>query len=265
MSIPVTLTIAGSDSSAGAGIQADLKTFSHLGCHGLTAVTCIVAESPELVVSIHPVPLTVLQEQIEILLSSYPIAAAKTGMLYSKPHLVAATEILAKTDIPLVVDPVMIATSGANLLDRYAIAAYKERLFPIAALITPNLPEAEVLLDQEIPDLTAMQAAAQKLAETYQTSCLLKGGHLPNSCDSVDVLWHHGEAHQFRANIIDIPSTHGTGCTLSAAITAQLANGLNMVDAVRTAKQWTHRAIEKSFHWKSPNGSTIYALNQIDL
>lgn len=263
MQPPVTLTIAGSDCSSGAGIQADLKTFSYHGCHGLTAVTCIVAETPEHVESIHPVPSAILQDQIEILLKSYPVKAIKTGMLYSKAHLVAAYELLQDKDIALVVDPVMVATSGASLLDQSAITAYQDRLLPLATLITPNLPEASVLLGRPVETIEDMEQAAKDLTETYKTSCLLKGGHLPGDGDRLDILWHEGKAHHFTASKIDIPCTHGTGCTLSAAITAQLAHGVEMVDAVSASLDWVHSAIINSFQWKSPTGKTIHSLNHL--
>jgi len=245
MQPPVVLTIAGSDSSSGAGIQADLKTFSYFQCHGLTAVTCVVAETPELVESIHSISPSCLQDQLEILLNTYPVQAIKTGMLYSKAHLVAAYELLQVNDIPLVVDPVMVATSGANLVDKSAIAAYKDRLLPRATLITPNMPEASVLLQRPVETLEQLEQAAKDLSEEYQTSCLLKGGHLPGDQDR------------------DIACTHGTGCTLSAAITSQLAHGLDMVSAVSTSRDWVHTAIKDSFQWKSPSSNSIHCLNHL--
>lgn len=260
---PIALTIAGSDCSSGAGIQADLKTFSHHGSHGLTAVTCVVAETPEKVISIHSVPPAILQEQISILLKTYPINAIKTGMLYSKAHLVATYELLEKTDIPLVVDPVMVATSGTSLLDDSAITAYKDRLLPRATLITPNMPEASVLLGRPIESPDDLEPASKELSEMFQTSCLLKGGHLPGEGDRLDMLWHEGKAYHFTASKINIACTHGTGCTLSAAITAQLAHGANMLDAVSASLDWVHSAIMNSFKWESPSGNTIHCLNHL--
>lgn len=263
MNPPITLTIAGSDCSSGAGIQADLKTFSYYGCHGLTAITCVVAETPEHVESIYPITPTVLQEQIEILLNTYPVRAIKTGMLYSKAHLVAVYELLEKANIPLVVDPVMVATSGADLLDHSAVDAYKDRLLPLATLITPNMPEASVILNRPVETKGDLQQAAKDIAETYKTSCLIKGGHLPGNEDRLDILWHQGEAHHFSAPKIDIACTHGTGCTLSAAITAQLAHGTDMVDAVASSIDWVHTAIMNSFKWETPSGKTVHCLNHL--
>jgi len=262
---PILLTIAGSDCCSGAGIQADLKTFSSHHCHGLTAVTCIVAETPEKVASIHPVPPAILQDQIRILLESYPVAAIKTGMLYSKVHLLAVEEILSQhCSIPLVIDPVMVATSGASLIDENAIQAYKERLIPLAKLITPNLPEASVLLDKTISSSHELEPAAQELSERFQCSVLLKGGHLTDSDHLTDVLWHDGKSYLFTHPKIDIACTHGTGCTLSAAITANLANGLSMETAVGKAISWLQKAIKNSFQWVKPNNQgNINCLNHL--
>lgn len=264
MTPPITLTIAGSDCSSGAGIQADLKTFSYHGCHGLTALTCVVAETPETVESIHAVPPTVLQEQVEILLNTYHVDAIKTGMLHSKAHLVAIVEMLTnRSGIPLVVDPVMVATSGSTLVDKNAIQTYRERLLPLATLITPNMPEAAVLLDRPVETKDDLEPAAKQLSELYNTSVLLKGGHLPGNDDRLDVLWHEGKAHHFTAPKIDIACTHGTGCTLSAAITAHLAKGANMIDAVTASVDWVHSSILNSFKWESPSGNTIHCLNHL--
>lgn len=260
---PCVLTIAGSDCSSGAGIQADLKTFSRLGTHGLTAITCVVAETPHHVVSIHPVPPAILQDQIRILLDTYPIAAIKTGMLYSKAHIVAITELLENRNIPLIIDPVMVATSGASLLHKDAIQAYFERLFPLATLVTPNMPEASVLLGYLVEFADQMEAAAQAISKKYNLSCLLKGGHLPANEERLDVLCHGGDIHRFTAATIDINNTHGTGCTLSAAITANLALGMSLVDAVSSAKQWVHDAIKTSFYWDTPDQQKVYCLNHL--
>ncbi|MGE9267437.1 MAG: bifunctional hydroxymethylpyrimidine kinase/phosphomethylpyrimidine kinase, partial [Verrucomicrobiales bacterium] len=148
--IPFALTIAGSDCSAGAGIQADLKSMTALGIHALTALTCVVSETPEIVTDIHPVPPVSLQKQVSLLLKSYPVAAIKTGMLFSKAHIVAVTELLAQHEAPLVIDPVMVASTGDPLLEENAVEALIERLLPLAAVITPNLPEAGVLLGRPV-------------------------------------------------------------------------------------------------------------------
>ncbi len=246
---PVALTIAGSDCSAGAGLQADLKTFHHFGVHGLTAATCVVAETPNEVRSIHAIPPAILQDQIEILLASYPVAAIKTGMLFSKPHVVAVTEILARhPDIPLVVDPVMIASTGDPLLERDAIDAYRDRLLPLADLITPNLDEAAELDGASLASEADIEAAAARLAERFATSVLLKGGHLPGPACG-DCLFDGKDGRWFRSPRIDTPASHGTGCTLSAAITSGLAMGSPMPEAVGKAKDFLNLALFRSLEW----------------
>ncbi|MEO1857180.1 MAG: bifunctional hydroxymethylpyrimidine kinase/phosphomethylpyrimidine kinase [Rubritalea sp.] len=259
----VVLSIAGSDCSSGAGIQADLKAFSYFGTHGLTAITCVVAETPNQVISIHPIPLAILQDQIRILLETYQIKAIKTGMLYSKSHIVAITEILQQQPIPIIVDPVMVATSGAHLLKDDAVDAYINRLLPLAQLVTPNLAEASVLLNQDITQLDQLEGAAKEISSIYNISCLVKGGHLPAENNRVDVLWHEGKPYLYSAPTVEIESTHGTGCALSAAITANIAKGLAIPDAVQSAKDWVHSAISESFFFKSSEGDTVQALNQL--
>jgi hydroxymethylpyrimidine/phosphomethylpyrimidine kinase len=260
---PVGLSIAGSDCSSGAGIQADLKAFSYFGSHGLTAITCVVAETPNEVVSIHPVPPAVLQDQIRVLLETYQIRAIKTGMLYSKQHIVAITELLQQQPVPVIVDPVMVATSGTHLLKDDAVESYVSRLLPVAQLVTPNLAEASVLLGQEISQVEQMDAAAQEIGSIYNISCLIKGGHLPAENERVDVLWHEGNLYHYSAPTVDIDSTHGTGCTLSAAITANIGRGLTIPEAVQTAKDWVYSAISQSFDFSSPDGEKVQALNQL--
>lgn len=260
---PVVLTIAGSDCSSGAGIQADLKAFSYFGTHGLTAVTCVVAETPNQVVSIHPIPPAILQDQIRVLLDTYQVSAIKTGMLYSKAHIVAITELLELLPIPLIVDPVMVATSGAHLLRDDAVDAYSTRLLPITDLVTPNLPEVSVLLGEEITRLDQLESAAQEISKIYNTSCLVKGGHLPSENKRIDVLWCDGKSYHFSAPTVNVESTHGTGCTLSAAITANIARGHSIPEAVQIAKDWVHSAISSSFDFTSHSGNAVQALNQL--
>lgn len=254
---PLVLTIAGSDCSAGAGLQADLKTFQHFGTFGLTVVTCVVAETPAVVRSVHPVPPAILQDQLRLMLESYPVAAIKTGMLFSKPHVVAVSEILARHPaIPLVVDPVMVASTGASLLHGDAIQAYRNRLLPLARLITPNLDEAEVLAGREIRSEAAIEQAARDLSSTFGTAVLLKGGHL-DSPECADLLCADGTLTWFRSPRLDTAASHGTGCTLSAAIAARLALGDDLPTAVSHAKSYLERALATSFAW-----GPLAALNQ---
>lgn len=254
---PVVLTIAGSDCSAGAGLQADLKTFQHFGVFGLTAVTCVVAETPKLVRSVHPVPPAILQDQLHVLLEAFPVAAIKTGMLFSKAHIVAVTEILQEhRGIPLVIDPVMIASTGDPLLEDNAIAAYKERLFPLATVITPNLDEAEVLWGAPARDEATMERAADELSARHGCAVLLKGGHL-GAPECADLLVENDLPTWFRSPRIETAASHGTGCTLSAAIAANLALGKDLHDAVAAAKAYLDRALALSLSW-----GEVAALNQ---
>src|SRR6476659_2117471 len=236
--IPVALTIAGSDSSAGAGIQADLKTFSALGVYGLTALTCVVAETPGRVAKIEPVSTALVREQIEVLLRAFPVKAAKTGLLFSAEIIAEiANTLRGQRSLQLVIDPVMVATSGDPLLEEDAVAAYERELFPLAALLTPNLSEASRLTGDSIRDLSAMHRAGKILTEKYRVPVLLKGGHLSGD-EAIDILFQNDNAMEFSAPFSRNIATHGTGCTYSAAITAGLASGLALEEAVRRAKHF---------------------------
>ena len=260
--IPVALTIAGSDCSAGAGIQADLKTFQHFHVHGLTAVTCVVAESANVVRAVHPVPVDIVCDQLTLLLDSFPVAAAKTGMLYSAAHVVAVAEILRRhPGLKLVVDPVMVASAGASLLEMAAVAAYRERLLPLARVITPNVPEAEVLLGGRIADMVALEDAAWRLAREFGTAVLVKGGHLPGA-ECTDLLVDGGRIYRFSGRRLAVAASHGTGCTLAAAITAALARGEALPQAVATAKNFLGEVLRSSYGFESPAGGALHVLNQ---
>src|ERR1041384_399798 len=250
--IPVALSIAGSDSSAGAGIQADLKTFSALGVYGLTAVTCVVAELPGKVSKIEPVTAELVREQIELLAKNFPVAAIKTGLLCSAEIISAVAKAvvdLAKK-IPLVVDPVITATGGDPLLERDAIETYKTELFPLATLITPNLDEASQLLAEEISDRNSMNRAGQELERRFKTAILLKGGHLSGD-DAVDLLFANGKVTEFSAPFVRDVTTHGTGCTYSAAITAGLAVNMPLENAIARAKKFATACIANHFRWNA--------------
>jgi hydroxymethylpyrimidine/phosphomethylpyrimidine kinase len=258
---PVALTLAGSDCSAGAGLQADLKTFQHFRVHGLTAVTCVVSETANVVRAIHPVPPEIVGGQLDLLLASFPVAAIKTGMLFSAAHIRAIAEVLARHPaIPLVIDPVMIASSGTALLESDAVAALRD-LLPRAALVTPNLPEAEVLAGEPIPDAAAMERTAFSLGARFGTSFLVKGGHL-DAPECTDLLAENGRLHRFTTGRIDLPGSHGTGCTFSAAIAANLALGHALPEAVGRAKTYLTRTLADSYGYASPGGGTVHALNQ---
>lgn len=247
---PVVLTIAGSDNSAGAGIQADLKTFSAFGCYGLTTITCVVAEIPGKVSAIQPVKPEIVAEQVALSFSAFPISAVKTGMLYSTAIIEAvATELgeLRKKP-PLVVDPVMVASSGDPLLKKSAITAYEKRIFPLATLITPNLDELRVLSGRPCRNLAEMKEAGLALVEHYGCAFLLKGGHLRGKT-AVDVLATTDSLAEFEAPFVKNVSTHGTGCSYASAIAAGLACGHDLESAVGLAKNYISAAIEQHLRW----------------
>ena len=254
--IPVALTIAGSDSSAGAGIQADLKTFSALGVYGLTTVTCVVAETPGRISKIEPVSAELVREQIDVVLRSFPVAAIKTGLLFSAKIIAEIGRALRDhRSIPLVIDPVMVATSGDALLQDDAIQIYERDLFPLATLLTPNLNEAARLAGRPITEIAAMRDAGETLAKKYGVPILLKGGHLAGD-QAIDLLFLEGNVMEFVAPFSRGIATHGTGCTYSAAIAAGLASALSLEEAIRRAKNFVTAAIAQHHRWDS-----IHALN----
>lgn len=245
---PVVLSIAGSDNSAGAGAQADLKTFTAFGVYGLTAITCVVAEVPGVVSAISPVPPEVVAKQIELCRRHYPVAAVKTGLLCSAEIVAIVAAALREIDVPLVIDPVMIASSGDPLLDPRATEIYKEQLFPQATLVTPNLDEAEALLGRPIRTIEGMREAGKELVEKYGCAFLLKGGHLEGIA-AIDLLFWNQRVEEFSAPFVPGVQTHGTGCTYSAAIAAGLAVGLPLGIAVGRAKNYVTQAIATHFRW----------------
>jgi hydroxymethylpyrimidine/phosphomethylpyrimidine kinase len=261
-SAPVALTIAGSDSSGGAGIQADLKTFNALGVYGLSAVTCVVAEIPGKVLQIEAVSADMVRTQIGVLVKNFPIGAIKTGLLYSAEIVstVARAIVDLARGIPLVVDPVITATGGDPLLQRDAIENYERELLPLATLITPNLDEAAQLLGQKVTDAKSMNSAVAELNRKFKTAILLKGGHLSGN-DAVDLLFADGKVVEFSAPFVRAVSTHGTGCTYSAAIAAGLASGMSMLESITRAKKFVTLCIENHFRWESPTSGKIDALS----
>jgi hydroxymethylpyrimidine/phosphomethylpyrimidine kinase len=258
--LPVVLTIAGSDSSCGAGAQADLKTFSSFGCHGLTAITCIVAEIPGKVRSIQAVKPEIVRDQLEVILAAYPVAAIKTGMLLSTPIIRTVASLLGrlKKCPPLVIDPVMVASSGDPLLKSGAIAAYEKLLFPMATLITPNLDELGILTGLHPSSPPEMLAAGKRLTAFTGAAVLLKGGHLRGRTATDLLLSPDWAEHSYSAPFVRGVETHGTGCTYSAAIAAGLAKGLPLPKAVGEAKKFVTRALKGSFKW-----GRVAALDQV--
>jgi hydroxymethylpyrimidine/phosphomethylpyrimidine kinase len=257
----VALTIAGSDCSAGAGLQADLKTFGALGVFGVTAVTCVVAEVPGKVSRIDAVDAQNVRDQIELLLAHFPIGAIKTGLLFSPEIVETVASVLERSaqEIPLIVDPVMIATSGDALLQPAAIECYRSRLFPRATLVTPNMAEAAALTGWPVGNLAEMRAAGEELTRIFGTRFLLKGGHL-DGAQATDLLFAGTAVAEFSAPFVAGVSTHGTGCTYSAAIAARLALGDSLEEAIARAKEFVSRAIREYFSWTNSSGE-IHALN----
>jgi hydroxymethylpyrimidine/phosphomethylpyrimidine kinase len=262
INIPIALTIAGSDSSAGAGIQADLKTFSALGVYGLTAVTCVVAEIPAKVSRLEPVSVEMVRAQIEVLAKNFPIAAMKTGLLCSRAIIstVAQTILDLRSKTPLVVDPVICATGGDPLLESDAVDTYATELFPLATLITPNSDEAVQLGADKIRDRESMERAGKEFERKFKTAILLKGGHLAGN-DAVDLLFVNGKVVEFAGPFVRDVATHGTGCTYSAAITAGLAADLALEDSIARAKKFVTACIANHLRWKSNVRKNIDALN----
>jgi hydroxymethylpyrimidine/phosphomethylpyrimidine kinase len=263
---PVVLSIAGSDNSAGAGAQADLKTISALGCYGVTAITCVVAEVPGKVSAVHPVPPAIVAEQIRLLFRAFPIAAIKTGMLYSTGIINAVADTLdecaarAGSIPPLVVDPVMVASSGDPLLLPEAIALYRGRLFPRATLVTPNLDEVRTLTGRAVNSVAEMLQAGRDLVARHHTAFLIKGGHLGTPVATDLLVLPNGATHTYEAPFVPGVSTHGTGCTYSAAIASGLPRGLALPEAVGEAKKFVTSAITGFLRWER-NGHTTDALN----
>ena len=243
---PIALTIAGSDSGGGAGIQADLKTFHQFGVHGTSVLVAITAQNTVGVRAVHAVPEENVRAQLAALAEDLPPAAIKSGMLATASLVTLVAGAIREYGWrSYVLDPVMVATSGDRLLDEAAIAAMKEQLIPIAALVTPNLDEAEILTQAAVRDPDAMESAGNRLLEMGARAVLIKGGHLPGST-LIDVLVVPGIVRRFSRERIDTNSTHGTGCTLSAAITAGLAQGQILERAVEEGLDYVHRALAAS-------------------
>ncbi|HEV8457790.1 MAG TPA: bifunctional hydroxymethylpyrimidine kinase/phosphomethylpyrimidine kinase [Methylomirabilota bacterium] len=246
MLIPKALTIAGSDSGGGAGIQADLKTFSAFRVFGMSVITAVTAQNSLGVQGVESLPPAFVAQQLRSVLSDFGADAAKCGMLATAPIIEAVAATLAEHPIEkLVVDPVMVAKSGDALLRPDAVRSLIERILPLALVVTPNLPEAEALAGIPVSDRTEMEEAARRIHALGPRYVLVKGGHLKG--DAVDVLWNGRELRAFSAPRVDSPNTHGTGCTFSAAIAAGLARGQAIPDAIREAKAYVTKAIAEGF------------------
>jgi len=242
--VPVALTVAGSDSGGGAGIQADLKTFAALGVHGASAITCLTAQNPRAVTRMEPCSPRMLRAQLEAVFAELPPAALKTGMLYSAALVKEVASVLRESRrMPVVVDPVMIATSGAVLLPPAGVRAMCRELLPLAALVTPNIPEAERLIGGRIRSLDDRRAAARQISREFGCAALVKGGHDRGSAEAVDFLCDEEGEWMFSAPRVALRGTHGTGCVYSAAITAFLARGFSLARAVELAKHHITQAL----------------------
>jgi hydroxymethylpyrimidine/phosphomethylpyrimidine kinase len=245
--VPIALTIAGSDSGGGAGIQTDLKTFASLGVHGTSAITCLTAQNPKEVRCIQAAKPEMVRQQIEAVFAELPPHAAKTGMLFS-------TEIIREVvnfwkngkRPPLIVDPVMISTSGAQLLKDSAVRLIKKELLPLATLVTPNLDEAEVLVGRKLAEPEDLRAAARQIVSDYGCAALVKGGHLKGLSEAIDVFNDGKQELLLTAPFVRGVSTHGTGCTYSAAIAGYIALGSDLPEAVSLAKKYISSAISQS-------------------
>lgn len=258
MTPPVALTIAGSDSGGGAGIQADLKTFTALGVFGASAITALTAQNTQGVSGVLPVSPEFVLAQIDAVLTDLPVGAVKTGMLATADVARAVAAVAEAGRLPrLVVDPVMVASSGDRLLEPQAERLYVEVLLPHAAVITPNVQEAEVLLGGAvISSLADQRDAARALGELCPGTVVIKGGHAVGDTadDAVDVIWDGATLDELRAPRIPTRNTHGTGCTFAAAVTAALACDLSAREAVATAKTFVTRAVAGSASWRLGGG-----------
>lgn len=239
------LSVAGSDSGGGAGIQADLKTFSALGCYGMTAITALTAQNTQGVRGIHPVPPDFLKAQLQAVIEDIGVDAVKLGMLHAPDVVQVVAWAIDHYSLPnVVLDPVMVATSGDRLIAQETVQGLVRELFPRAALITPNLDEAALLVGHPIPDATALEGAADELLGLGARAVLLKGGHLPGD-EVVDLLaTADGLRQRFSAPRIHSRNLHGTGCTLSSAIACGLAQGLDLVAAVAQARIYIRGAMQ---------------------
>ena len=254
---PIALTIAGSDSGGGAGIQADLKTFHARGVHGLSAIAAITSQNTRGVSAVHPVPLAHIRSQIAAVFDDFPVAAVKTGMLGSAAIVrLVAREMAARKPAWLVVDPVMIATSGARLLDADAIAVLVNELIPLADVLTPNLPEAEALLGYPIRSAKDCARAGNELREVGASAVLLKGGH-GSGREVVDRFFDARGVLELRHPRLKLEA-HGTGCTLASAVAAELAKEQSPRNAVRSAVAYVQRALARGYQ---PGGAPLRVLS----
>lgn len=253
--IPRALTIAGSDSGGGAGIQADLKTFTALNVYGMSVITSITAQNTQSVIGISDTSPDFVELQIDAVIGDIGVDAVKTGMLSNERIVLSVAKKIKQYGIEkLVVDPVMRAKGGDSLLKKEAEVALKDELLPLAYIVTPNIPEADLLSGIRVRSIEDMKQAAKKIAALGPKNVLVKGGHLDSNQEAIDVLFDGNEFHKYRAPRINTKNTHGTGCTYSAAICAGIAKGFHILDAVEDAKEYVTQAIRNSFNLGKGHG-----------
>lgn len=251
------LTIAGSDSGGGAGIQADLKTFQELEVYGMSAITAITAQNTLGVQAVYPLSVEAVVEQMRSIADDIGVDALKTGMLFNADIIQAVSEqIILNNWKNIVIDPVMIAKGGASLLQQEAVSALKKKLIPLSLIITPNIPEAEVIIDMEIKSIKDKEEAAKRFIELGVKNVVIKGGHDTDPLETMDLFYDGYEFAYLKSKRINTENTHGTGCTFSAAITAELAKGKKVYDAVVTAKDFIQAAIEENIPLGNGHGPT---------
>lgn len=258
------LTIAGSDSSGGAGIQADLKTFAALGVYGVSAITAVTAQNTCGVTGLSAVPTDLVTAQIEAVAGDIAIHATKTGMLLTAAIVKAVAAAIEALNLPLVVvDPVMLSTSGESLLDEDGVSALRTELLPRAAVVTPNIPEAEILSGLKITSIEQLRAAAAEIHQQGGAAVVITGGHADPAEDDVirDLLFDGERYTEFRTARIDTPHTHGTGCTFASAIAARLAQGDSLIDAVARAQSYVAGAIAHGLAIGAGHGSLDHFWN----
>jgi hydroxymethylpyrimidine/phosphomethylpyrimidine kinase len=265
--IPIVLSIAGSDPDGGAGIQADLKTFSALGVYGMTVITSVTAQNTIELKKIYDIPVNVIRAQIEALVSDITINTVKTGMLHTKEIIEVVAEEIGRQKFPLVVDPVMTTKSGSALIEEDAKSALTKFLFPIAKIVTPNSFEAEMISGMKIKTVEDAKDAAKKIAEYGSEAVLIKGGHAFSDKESLDLLYLDGEFKVLKAKRMKTKTTHGVGCSFSSAIAAELAKGRDIEKAVSNAKDFITKAIRFGFdigHGFGPVNPMAYLYNEAE-
>ncbi|TDY10304.1 UNVERIFIED_CONTAM: hydroxymethylpyrimidine/phosphomethylpyrimidine kinase [Lysinibacillus xylanilyticus] len=253
----IVTTIAGSDSGGGAGIQADLKTFQELKVFGTSVITALTAQNTLGVSDVLPIEVSFVEKQLQALVEDFSISAVKTGMLFSSEIIQSIAQILAEINIPLIVDPVMVAKGGESLLQQEAIEALRNYLLPLATILTPNIPEAETLSGRKINSLADIEEVAKVLLQMGGQCVIIKGGHLEDKCYATDyVFFKDGHSFSMKSARIATKNTHGTGCTFSAALTAFLGRGLPLEEAIKEAKKFIQLAITHDLSIGNGHGPT---------